>query len=230
MAKISRYFIQEANIQNNLNEIECRVLGSLVEKELATPEYYPLTLNSLTTACNQKSNRHPMMKLEEAEIIQACDSLKKKHLLLTSFGSGRVPKYRHLLYEKLRLEPDEQALIAEILVRGPQTIGELKGRAERMAAMGDLESIEALLDELAERDIVVKLALQPGRKEQRYAHLFSGEPVISDEEGLAPQEQARLRVRGENERLSVLEEEVRLLRAEMGDIRQALEEFKGQFE
>ena len=217
-------------METTLNEIESRVLGSLVEKELATPEYYPLTINSLTMACNQKSNRHPVMKLEEAEVLQASDSLKRKHLLLTAFGSGRVPKDRHLLYEKMRLEPDEQAVIAELLVRGPQTIGELKGRAERMAVMGDLAAIEALLDELAERDIVVKLPLQPGKKEQRYAHLFSGEPVISDEEVLPPQEQARLRVMAENGRLSALEEEVRLLRAEMVELRKALEEFKGQFD
>jgi len=217
-------------METTLNEIECRVLGSLVEKELATPDYYPLTLNSLMTACNQKSNRHPMMRLEEAEVVQACDSLKRKHLVLTAFGSGRVPKYRHLLYEKLKWEPDEQALIAELLVRGPQTIGELKGRAERMAEMGDLAAIEVLLDELAERDILIKLSLQPGRKEQRYAHLFSGEPVISDEGVFAPQQQARHRAILDNERLAVLEEEVRLLRAEMAEIRKALQEFKCQFE
>ncbi len=213
-----------------LNEIECRVLGSLIEKELATPDYYPLTLNSLTMACNQKSNRHPMMKLEEAAVVRALDSLKVKHLVLTAVDSGRVPKYRHLLYEKMKLEPAELAVMAELLVRGPQTVGELKGRAERMAAMGDLAAIESLLDELAERDLVIKLPRRPGMKEQRYTHLFSGEPVISEEDASASPEQARLRVMAENERLSVLEEEVHLLREDVADLRKVMAEFKGQFE
>lgn len=213
-----------------LNEIECRILGSLVEKELATPEYYPLTLNSLTMACNQKSNRHPMMKLEEPEVVRALDSLKIKHLVLTAADSGRVPKYRHLLYEKMRLEPSESAVIAELLVRGPQTVGELKGRAERMAAMGDVVAVEALLDELAERNLVIRLPRQPGRKEQRYAHLFSGEPVVSNDNMSASPEPARLQVMAENERLSALEEEVRRLREEMREMRKEIEEFKGQFE
>jgi uncharacterized protein YceH (UPF0502 family) len=213
-----------------LNEIECRVLGSLAEKELATPEYYPLTLNSLTMACNQKSNRNPMMKLEESEVVRTLDLLKIKHLVLTASDSGRVPKYRHLLYEKMKLEPAEQAVIVELLVRGPQTAGELKGRAERMAAMGDLAAIEALLDELTERDLVIKLPRRPGMKEQRYVHLFSGEPVISKEDASASPEQACLQVMAENERLSALEEEVRLLREEVVELRKVIEEFKGQFE
>jgi uncharacterized protein YceH (UPF0502 family) len=213
-----------------LNEIECRVLGSLVEKELATPEYYPLTLNALTMACNQKSNRNPLMKLEEPEVVRALDSLKIRHLVLTASDSGRVPKYRHLLYEKLKLEPAEQAVLAELLVRGAQTVGELKGRAERMAVMGDLAAIEALLLDLAERNLVIKLPRRPGMKEQRYAHLFSGEPVISEEDASTTPEQARIHVMAENERLSTLEEEVRLLRAEVADLRKVIEEFKGQFD
>jgi uncharacterized protein len=227
---MSIFYPQEANMETILNEIECRVLGSLVEKELATPEYYPLTLKSLTMACNQKSNRHPMMKLEESEVVRALDSLKIKHLVLTASDSGRVPKYRHLLYEKMKLEPAEQAVIAELLVRGPQTVGELKGRTERMAEVGGLAVIESLLDELAERGLVIRLPRRPGMKEQRYAHLFSGEPVISEEDASAPPEQARLQVMAENERLSALEEEVRLLREEVVDLRKVIEEFKGQFE
>lgn len=213
-----------------LTPIECRILGALAEKELATPEYYPLTLNALTMACNQKSNRYPLMKLEEPEVVRTLDSLRGKHLSLTAADSGRVPRYRHLLYEKLKLEPAEQAVIAELLLRGPQTVGELKGRAERMAAMGDLTAIEALLDELAERGLVVKLPRQPGRKEPRYAHLFSGEPVVAEDPVSASPEQARLQVMAENERLAALEEEVRLLREEVGELRRVIEEFKGQFE
>jgi uncharacterized protein YceH (UPF0502 family) len=215
-------------METTLNEIECRLLGSLVEKELATPEYYPLTLNSLTTACNQKSNRHPVMKLEESEVVRALDSLKLKHFALTAADGGRVPKYRHLLYEHQRLEPAELAVMAELLLRGPQTVGELRGRVERMTVVGDL--IDTILQDLTERNLVTRLPRQPGRKEQRYAHLFSGEPVFLEEELLAPPEQARLRVMAENDRLSALEEEVRLLREEMAELRKELEEFRGQFE
>ncbi len=211
-----------------LNEIECRVLGSLIEKELATPEYYPLTLNSLTAACNQKSNRHPVLNLAESEVVRALDALKLKHLVLTAADSGRVPKYRHLLYEKLKLEPAELAIMAELLLRGPQTVGELRMRAERMAEVGDAVASEALLEELAERNLVTKLPRQPGRKEQRYAHLYSGEPAL-EEEALASPEPARLRVMAENERLSALEADVRLLREEVTELRKVLEEFMAQF-
>lgn len=216
-------------METNLNEIECRILGSLAEKELATPEYYPLTLNSLTMACNQKSNRHPLMKLEEPEVVRALDSLKIKHLVLTASDSGRVPKYRHLLYEKMNLEPAEQAVIAELLVRGPQTAGELKGRAARMAEVGGLPAIEELLAELEERGLIVRLPRRPGMKEQRYGHLFSGEAVMAEETSSASPEQARIQATAENERLSALEEEVRLLREELADLRKTIDEFKSQF-
>jgi len=215
-------------METTLNEIECRLLGSLIEKELATPEYYPLTLNSLTTACNQKSNRHPVMTLEEAAVVRALDSLKLKHFALTAADGGRAPKYRHLLYEHLRLEPAELAVVAELILRGPQTVGELKGRVERMAVVGDL--IETILQDLTEQNLITRLPRQPGRKEQRYAHLFSGEPLISEEEVSTAPEQARLQVMAENERLTALEEEVRLLREEMTVLRKTLEEFRGQFE
>jgi uncharacterized protein YceH (UPF0502 family) len=213
-----------------LNDIECRIFGALVEKELATPEYYPLTLNSLTLACNQKSNRDPLMKLEEAEVVRALDSLKIKHLVLTAADSGRVPKYRHLLYEKMKLEPGELAVMAELLLRGPQTVGELKGRMERMAPSVDLAAMEALLEELAERGLVIKLPRQPGRKEQRYAHLFSGEPVIPEDHASAAPEKARLQVMAENERFAALQEEVGRLRQEVQELRKAIEDFKSQFE
>jgi uncharacterized protein len=216
-------------METNLTEIECRILGSLIEKELATPEYYPLTLHSLTAACNQKSNRHPVMNLDEAEVVRTLDALKAKHLVLTAADAGRVPKYRHLLYEKLKLEPAELAVMAELFVRGPQTVGELRGRAERMAACGDATAIEDLLQELAERELVTKLPRRPGMKEQRYAHLFSGEPV-AEGDSLAAPEQDRLRVMAENERYSALETEVHLLREEVAELRKKLEEFKAQFE
>jgi len=213
----------------NLNDIECRVLGSLMEKELATPDYYPMTLNALTAACNQKSNRHPVMTLGEPDVVKALESLKEKRLTIAASDSGRVPKYRHLLFEKLKLEPDEQAVLAELLVRGPQTVGELKGRSERMAIMGDLAQVELLLDELAERDLVVRLPRRPGLKEQRYAHLFSGKPAEQDDASMAA-EQTHFPVTHENERIALLEEEVRQLREEVAGLKRTLEDFQRQFE
>src|SRR5512136_1710189 len=133
-----------------LNDIEVRVLGCLIEKELATPEYYPLTLNALTNACNQKSNRDPVLNLGEADVVRALDSLRFKQLALLSAEGGRVPKYRHALVEKLRLDPAELALLGELLLRGPQTVGELRARAERMHPFADLTVVEEALQELME--------------------------------------------------------------------------------
>ena len=134
-----------------LNDVEVRVLGCLIEKELTTPEYYPLTLNALTNACNQKSNRDPVLNLEEVEVVRALDSLKFKQLALLSAEGGRVPKYRHTLIEKLRLDPPELAVLAELLLRGPQTVGELRTRGERMHPFPDLASVEDVLGELMAR-------------------------------------------------------------------------------
>jgi uncharacterized protein YceH (UPF0502 family) len=215
-----------------LNEVEARVLGSLIEKELTTPEYYPLSLNALTNACNQKSNRDPVMALEDQDVVRALDGLKFKQLAVVSADGGRVPKYRHLLAEKLQLVPAEMALLCELLVRGPQTVGELRTRAERMQSFSDLTAVEDVLRELIERDqpMVTRLARQPGRKESRYVHLFSGEPEQSPEEGCPAPEAARLRVMGENERITKLEAEVTALREEVAGLRQLVDEFKRQFE
>ncbi|MEI6205380.1 MAG: YceH family protein [Desulfuromonadales bacterium] len=215
-----------------LNEIEVRVLGSLVEKELTTPEYYPLSLNALTNACNQKSNRDPAMTLEEEEVVRALDSLRFKQLVLISADGGRVPKYRHLLAEKLGLVPAELAVMCELLVRGPQTVGELRTRGERMYPFPDLASVEEALRELMEREtpLISRMARQPGRKEARYAQLFAGMPEYSEEGARAAPELARQRVIAENERLVKLEGDVAALRAEVAGLRQTVEEFKAQFE
>lgn len=215
-----------------LNTIEVRVLGCLVEKELTTPEYYPLSLNSLTNACNQKSNRDPVMSLTEEEIVRALDSLRFKQLSVISADGGRVPKYRHLLAEKLGLLPAEQAVISELLLRGPQTVGELRTRCERMHPFGDLAAVEEVLQELIEREspLVALMARQPGRKEGRYAQLFSELPECGAECAETAPEAARQRVMAENERIVKLEEEVAILRTEVTDLRQLVEEFKKQFE
>jgi uncharacterized protein YceH (UPF0502 family) len=215
-----------------LGDIEVRVLGSLIEKELTTPEYYPLSLNSLTNACNQKSNRDPVMALLEEDVVRALDSLRFKQLVVLSADGGRVPKYRHLLAEKLGLVPAEQAILCELLVRGAQTMGELRTRGERMYPFGDLAAVEAVLKELMEREtpLLTLLPRQPGRKECRYAQLFSGMPELSAEEHDAAPEAARQRVMAENERIAKLEEELALLRGEVAELKQQMEEFRKQFE
>jgi uncharacterized protein YceH (UPF0502 family) len=215
-----------------LNDVEVRVLGCLIEKELTTPEYYPLTLNGLTNACNQKSNRDPVLSLAEADVVRALDRLKFKGMARLSAEAGRVPKYCHSLTEKYRFAPPELALLAELLLRGPQTVGELRGRAERMAPFADLPAVEQVLEVLMELDppLVMRLQRLPGRKESRYAHLLAGEPQLAAEESTPPPEAARLKVMAEDERISKLEEEVGALRSEVAELRQLVEEFKAQFE
>jgi uncharacterized protein YceH (UPF0502 family) len=219
-------------VETTLNNVEVRILGCLIEKELATPEYYPLTLNALTNACNQKSNRDPVTNLEEAEVVRALDSLRFKGFARLSGEGGRAPKYCHSLAERLRLDPPELAVLAELLLRGPQTLGELRTRAERMSAFSDLAAVEGVLDELMARTppLVTRLARLPGRKESRYAHLLAGEPELATEEHVPPPEAARLRVMAENERVAKLEEEVVSLRAEVAELRRMVEDFKAQFE
>jgi len=211
-----------------LNDIEVRVLGSLVEKELTTPEYYPLSLNALTNACNQKSNRDPVMNLGEGDVARALDSLRFKQLALLSGEGGRVPKYRHALVEKFRFSPADLAVLCELLVRGAQTAGELRTRCERMHRFADLAAAEATLEELMDRTppCVAKLPRQPGRKEPRYCHLFAGEPDLSAE--AAPVE-----ARGggaENERIAALEQEVAALRQELAELYQTVTDLRKALE
>ncbi len=215
-----------------LNDIEVRVLGCLVEKELATPEYYPLSLNSLTTACNQKSNRDPVMELAETEVVRALDSLRFQGLAMHSAEGGRVAKYCHALAAKLHLDPPELAVLAELLLRGPQTLGELRTRAGRMHPFADLPAVEETLRELTDHQppLVTQLPRQPGRKESRYAHLLAGEPAAESEESAPPAEAARRRVQAEDERIVQLETEVASLREEVAALRRELAEFKGSFE
>jgi uncharacterized protein YceH (UPF0502 family) len=208
-----------------LTATEIRVLGSLIEKEMTTPDYYPLTLNSLTTACNQKSNRDPVLELDETDVVKALDTLRFKGMAVQASGEGsRVPKYGHNLEAKLHFEPEQLAILCELFVRGPQTLGELRTRCERMRPFADLAAVEEVLLELMELEspLVVKLPRQPGRKEQRYAHLFAGAPEIPEAEE-APPEAARLKVAAENERISKLEEEVAALKAEFETFRQQFE-------
>ncbi|MHB9024590.1 MAG: YceH family protein [Armatimonadota bacterium] len=210
-----------------LNEIEVRVLGSLVEKSLTTPEYYPLTLNALVNACNQKNNREPVTTYDSIIVNDALVSLKDKGLVrIMMGGDSRVPKYRQYFEEAYGLDPREAAVLNVLMLRGPQTVGELRGRTERMYAFAETGEVEAVLDALAQRPepLVVKLPRLPGQKDPRYAHLLSGEPVIPEVD--AATEPARPR----GERLQLLEEEVAQLRQELADLRAELAEFRRQFE
>jgi uncharacterized protein YceH (UPF0502 family) len=215
-----------------LNEVEVRVLGCLIEKEMTTPEYYPLSLNALTNACNQKSNRDPVMALTEEDVVRALNRMRFNQLTVVSGESSRVAKYRHLLAEKMGLVPAELAVICELLVRGPQTVGELRTRCERMHPFAGLAEVEDVLGELTDREhpLIVRLPRQAGRKEARNAHLFSGMPDMTTEEHEASPEPARIRVMAENERIEKLERDVAGLREEVAGLRQVVEEFKKQFE
>lgn len=215
-----------------LNDLEVRVLGCLIEKEVTTPDYYPMTLNALKNACNQKSNRNPVTSLEETTVVRGLDELKEKGLARKVHESGsRVPKYRHALRETVELSEPEVAILCGLMLRGPQTGGELRGRSERMYGFGRLEEVEETLQGLMEREqpLVIKLPRQAGRKEQRYMHLLSGLPEIRTEDVTLPPEAATVQVRADNERIDRLEQEVGELRRDLEAVREALDEFKGQF-
>jgi len=214
-----------------LDEIEVRVLGALLEKEITTPDYYPLSLNALINGCNQKSNRDPVMTLDESAVRQALDSLNERNLAgqVTSADS-RVPKYAHRLQEIFNFDRRETAVLCVLLLRGPQTPGELRGRAERMYRFDDLGMVESALHRLMEREppLVRKLARRPGTKESRYAHLLAGDV----EEASAPEEIHPVGASAiqNEERITRLETEVQNLRKEIASVRQQLEDFRKQFE
>src|SRR5262252_3014901 len=167
----------------NLNHIEVRVLGSLIEKDITTPDYFPLSLNALVNACNQKNNREPVMTVNEESVRQALSSLQEKRMAGPAGGAdSRVTKYEHRLQEVFNFDRREIAVICVLLLRGPQTPGELRGRGERMYHFEALEDVESTLDRLMDREppLVAALARQPGTKESRYMHLFSGDAPAVD--------------------------------------------------
>jgi len=217
-----------------LNDVEARVLGSLVEKQLTTPEYYPLTLNSLTLACNQKNNRTPVTSYDETTVAQALESLREKNLAYVFYGStSRVPKYKHVLPEVMHLNAPELALMCVLMLRGPQTTGELATRAHRMHEFSGLEEVESTLNSLIAREpdpLVVRLPRQPGQKEARFTHLLSGEPNIEAFAEAETSTSAGRRRAGDSERLEKLEQEMVTLTMEMRKLQQQFEEFKKQFE
>ena len=217
-------------MSTHLNETEVRVLASLVEKQLTTPEYYPLTLNALTAACNQKSNREPVMSLSETEILAAVDSLRDQNLVYLFYGSGsRTVKYKHMLPSVYELEPPATAVVTVLMLRGPQTIGEIRERTGRLHEFADLNEVQQTLDDLARRDepLIVKLERQPGQKEARYAHLLSG-PVDAASLPVAPERKAASPA--DNSRLETLEAELAALKNELAEFKTTFDEFRKQFD
>ncbi len=217
-----------------LNEIEVRVLGSLIEKQVTTPEYYPLTLNSLTLACNQKNNRNPLTSYNETAVAAALEALREKNLVYVYYGStSRVPKYKHVVPEVLRLNQPQVALMCVLLLRGPQTIGELRGSASRLYEFSGLEEVETTLNSLISREpevLVVRLERQAGQKEVRFAHLLSGAVSIEPSAEREYQPRTNRLSSGESDRVTLLAQEVGSLKAEIRSLQQQFENFKKQFE
>jgi uncharacterized protein YceH (UPF0502 family) len=215
-----------------LTTVEVRVLGSLIEKEITTPEYYPLTLNALVNACNQISNRDPVVSFDEMTVARALESLREKKLAWMVTGVGRVPKYEHRFAEALQLAAQEVAVLCVLMLRGPQTVGEIRGRTTRLYEFKELEEVELTLQALqsAQPPLALKLPRQPGTKESRYAHLLAGEVQIEEREVAPRLEPATVAIRQENERLAALEGETAQLRVDLQELKQQFLDFKKQFE
>ena len=216
---------------NTLSDIEARVLGALIEKELTTPEYYPLSLNALVNACNQKSNRDPVMTLGDEAVDDALRSLDKQGLAGRADAMhNRATKFGHRLQEAFNFDRRETAVLAELLLRGPQTPGELRSRAARMHPFEDLAQVQSTLQRLMQREpaIVKVLPRQPGTKEARYAQLLSGDAAAPGEaQATAP---AAVATRpADADRVARLENEVASLRQELADVKQQLAAFRKQF-
>ena len=213
------------------------MLGALVEKSIATPEYYPLSLNALVNACNQLTNREPVTSLDEGEVNRALDSLRVQRLATVYHGSeSRVAKHKHTLTDAILLTPAEVGLVCVLLLRGPQTLAELRTRTERFQPFESLTEVEEALTSLATRTpqpLVTKLPRLPGTKEPRYTHLLGG-PVdvaaLSSPDRSPPLEPATAVVRAEDDRQAKLTAEVAALRAELAELRQQFADFRKQFE
>ena len=212
-----------------LSTHEVRVLGSLVEKDITTPEYYPLSLNALVNACNQKSNRDPYMQLDESAVRDALEALHDRRMAGPAGGAdSRVTKYEHRLQEVFNFTRAETAVLCVLLLRGPQTPGELRGRTERLHRFESLDEVQSALQKLMQRDpVLVKvLPRQPGTKESRWVHLMAGDVAVAE----SPSVTATNRVSEDTGRVARLEEEVAELRREVGELKDQMERFRRQFE
>ena len=217
-----------------LNAAEIRVLGCLIEKQITTPDYYPLTLNALMNACNQLTNRAPGVSFDDQTVVRALDGLRDKRLATLFTGAeSRVAKYKHTLTDRVLLTPAEVAVLCVLMLRGPQTIGELRTRSERLFTFDSLPEVDETLNALAARQpnpFVAKLPRQPGTKESRYAQLLSGPIEAPAPEASVRPEPATIAVRAENERIAKLEQETVELRREVAELKQQFADFRKQFE
>jgi uncharacterized protein YceH (UPF0502 family) len=219
-----------------LSDVEARILGCLIEKQVTTPEYYPLSLNAVTLACNQKSNREPVVEYDEKKVVRGLDGLREKKLAWMVHGpNSRVPKYEHRMPETLPLPADQLAVLCLLLLRGPQTAGELRNRSGRLHLFGTITEVEVALHQLASRAdgaLVVTLPLLPRTHEPRYQHLLCGEPTVAVLEATAAPsaEPARTEVEAENARIARIEAEVAELRAAVADLKTQFAAFREQFE
>lgn len=217
-----------------LNVSEVRVLGSLIEKAVTTPDYYPLSLNALTNACNQLTNREPVVSFDEATVVRALEGLREKRLATLYQGAeSRVARYKHTLTDAILLTPAEVALLCVLMLRGPQTVGELRTRTERLFKFDTLPEVEEALGGLATRTpqpLVAKLPRAPGTKESRYAHLLAGPIEMATVETAPAAAPAVITAPAESARIAALEQEVAALRRECADLRQQFADFRRQFE
>lgn len=218
-----------------LTPVEERVLGCLIEKEMATPEYYPLTINALVNACNQKSNRNPVMELDTKTVEDTLYELRMEHKLAVevSASGSRVMKYRHNMADHWCFSLSQMAILCELLIRGPQTPGDLRAHCSRLHSLADSAEVEKLLNELKDHEegcFVTQLPRQPGKRERRWAHLFSGEPDIPE---VQPQEMETVEIQtgpSRIERIQTLEYEVADLKQEINELKTAFERFRSSFE
>ncbi len=217
-----------------LSDEEARVLGALIEKELTTPEYYPLTVNALTNACNQKSNREPVVTYDARTVLRTVENLRGKNLTMMVTGAGsRAAKYKHTFARRFQFNEKEVAALCVLMLRGPQTVGEIRGRSGRLYDFQDLAEVENTLNGLINRGegaYVLQLPRQPGRKESRYAHLLCGEVEIPEESYESKYEPAPRDMAVENERIALLENEVEQLQQQITELKTEFETFKQQFE
>ena len=214
-----------------LNAVEIRVLGCLVEKQRTTPDVYPLSVNALRLACNQSTNRDPVVDYDEPTIRAALDALADRRWARLASGPGsRAAKYRHLLDDALSLDDAEISLLCVLMLRGPQTVGEVRGRTGRLHEFADLAEVESTLDALARRDepLVTKLPRRPGQKDARYAHLLAGAPPAEEPSAEGPAATPARETAGE--KVARLEAEVEGLRSEVAELRRQFDEFRRQFE
>ena len=231
---------REYDMALQLTEAEVRVLGALVEKEITTPEYYPLSVNAVINACNQKSNREPVMALDEENVRQALRSMSEQALVRSASGDSRVTKFEHRLNELYNFHRHEIAVLCVLMLRGPQTPGELRTRAERMYAFEDLEAVHAALNLLMRREpaLVKVLPRQPGTKESRYMHLLAGDtapstevpPSVAIAQAAGPAVGMVHAEAGSGQRIAQLEADVDELRREMETLRQQFAAFQKQFQ